>query len=316
MKNKYISNLVLITGIILFISGFVAIFTAKNTLVGVSCITALLLFSAISINIKTTQATILIASSFFLVGLTVFLPFLNLFFALLLNFILIIIILLLTSSYFPAKSYIAVLMCYVFTSGEPVAVPDIPLRVSSLVVTGILVSAVYYIKHRNNGETTTIRQYLSSLTPASEQVIYAIKMAVGLSIGLLCIHIFQVQKGIWITITIMSLTQIDSEVLMTRAKHRLLGTLIGSIVFVFLFEYLLPSELHIFVTLALSYAYTFMKDYFYQLILITISALGSASALFSTNVSIPLRISYLLIGTAIAFAVHFLPRLLPKKAEE
>lgn len=44
------------------------------------------------------------------------------------------------------------------------------------------------------------------------------------------------------------------------------------------------------VTIILNYIYTFINDYKYQVIFITVNAISSASALFDTSTAIELRI--------------------------
>lgn len=53
-----------------------------------------------------------------------------------------------------------------------------------------------------------------------------------------------------------------------------------------LFQALVPEKYDVIVSIILNYIYTFINDYKYQVIFITVNAISSASALFDTSTAI------------------------------
>ena len=304
MKKQFLRNLLLVIFINIFMVAFSAIFSAQNTLIGVGCIIAVLLFRTVDIGIETKQASLLIFVSFALVAVTTVLPFVNLFLTLLINFVVVFLITILSSSRVEVKSYMPALLCYAFAVTDLVKSEDIPLRIITICASGVIASVVYYLNNKNNGVEDTFKSYLLKLNIKSEEMLYTIKISVGLTIGMLIVSVFEIEKGLWVIMTIVSLTTLNKKIMVSRSIYRVLSTIIGGLVFIVLFEFILPTNTHMYVTFLFSYIYTFLKAYFYQIIFVTISVLGIATQVMPSGEAISTRLLYVAVGTLIIYLVH------------
>ena len=66
----------------------------------------------------------------------------------------------------------------------------------------------------------------------------------------------------------------------------------------------LIEKYDVIVTIILNYIYTFINDYKYQVIFITINAISSASALFDTSTAIELRILLIIFGCVLGYIIN------------
>lgn len=196
------------------------------------------------------------------------------------------------------KTYIPFILCYLFIEATPVLPSEIPLRLLSIVVSTILFIFVSLFYHRKDEDSlTSIKNCISMID--KQKIKFCIEFSLGISIAMLLGELFHIDKVLWITITVMSLTQLDLEITSKKMKSRLIGTIIGCFVFMLLFEWLIPSEYVVIATLLLSYLYTFIEDYQIQVIFVTINSLNSAAILYHASASIFLRISFLFVGILI-----------------
>ena len=145
---------------------------------------------------------------------------------------------------------------------------------------------------------------LSSKDKDPLQINFALRMAIGLTISMFIGGIFGFVKGMWISATVLSLTQPHYEQTKERIGQRIIGTIIGAILFIILFCFIVPKSMDTIVLLVLSYIYTFIKPYKIQMIFITLNALAAAMILFDASISVPMRIAFVLVGVVIAFIVN------------
>lgn len=76
------------------------------------------------------------------------------------------------------------------------------------------------------------------------------------------------------------------------------------LIFAILFQALVPEKYDVIVTIILNYIYTFINDYKYQVIFITVNAISSASALFDTSTAIELRILLIIFGCVLGYIIN------------
>lgn len=301
-----INNLILISGIVLFVTLYGYIFGKSNSLIGVCVVTAMLMFLNVHLSLKLKEATISIILSFIFMGISTEIAAINQALGLLINFISIFLISYLVTNTMETKAYLPFMLCYVFIEGNPIPNSEILKRFLALLVGGILISLVYYFSHRKKDDSChiTIKEMIKTINKNTLQFNFSLRMALSLSIAMLLGNILGFQKSMWISITAMSITQPHFYDTKIRIYERLIGTLIGSLIFVLLFVYLVPKEFSSIALLILSYIYTFTKEYKTKMIFITMSSLGAAMILFKPEESIPMRIAFILIGIGIALVVN------------
>ena len=301
-SKQAFKNFFLILSIIVFISGYNFIFGSENSLIGVGIITALLFFKDIDLGVKRKDGTITVfiflIISVVIPAFSAIHPFIGLF----INFFAIYYITILTSEKVDYKAYIAFILLYVLAEGNPVTGDALFLRILSIVLFATIIMIIYYVQHRNDTDYKT----LLSVTQEAhiKNFSFALKLAFSLSFAMFLSSHFHIHKHMWFTITVMSLTQIDLDVTFSRMKHRIFYTVIGSAIYIVVFGLILPDSMIIYITLIMSYIYTFIKRYEIQMIFITISSLIANQIFFASNFQAILsRIILIIFGIFFTYAI-------------
>ena len=281
-----------------------SLFGSVNMLMGVALITGFLMFLGMDIGIKTAQAALLIVISFVSIGAFTYVSSINPVIGFIIHLITIFGLMLLFTEKLEYKAFLPFMLCYVFAQGTPITSAEYGSRMYGLLAGSVLVGIVYYFRHYKSDDShyPSILQVLSRLDIHSVRFNYAVKMAIGVSIGMLIGDLLQIQKGMWISLTIFSVLQPHHTHSKERLKHRLLGNVIGAVGFILLFV-MLPVQYSMIITLALSYIYMFVVDYRIQMIFVTINALNASLVLFDYGESIPTRLSFILVGACIAILI-------------
>lgn len=304
-RKSIFSNLLKLVFITLFVGVFSQIFGTNNSLTWVCVLIGTMMYWYMDIGINIKQAPFVIVLMFLQIGFSNKLAQINPVIGLIVNFITIFLIMYIPSAKPEYKAYMPFLLCYIFNQSNPAEGHDFVTRMLSLLIGGVIVSLVYYFKNKNsNKEHDTIKQAFKSMSITSNRFIIALKMAIGVSIAMLIGTLFGVKKTMWISMSVMSLTQIDFSNTQKRFISRIISTIIGSIVFAILFQALVPEKYDVIVTIILNYIYTFINDYKYQVIFITVNAISSASALFDTSTAIELRILLIIFGCVLGYIIN------------
>lgn len=301
-----IGKLILLIAIIIFISIFSSIFGSDNTLIGVVIITAILMFSSMNLSLEFKDAILGIIVFFSAMGITSYFIKYHPYIGIVIDFILVFLMTYIFSIDMKKKLYLPFILCYVFLQGSPATDSELPTRVISLFIGGALVAIIYYLTHRKAEEEDrrTIKDMLSNIDIHSLQTNFSLRMAIGITIAIFIGTIFDFTKGMWITSTVLSLTQPYYNDIKEKIGQRLVGTVIGAIIFIILFNFLIPKSLDSIVLLVIGYIYSFIKPYKIQMIFVTLNSLAAAMILFDTSISVPMRIFFVIIGIVIAVLVN------------
>lgn len=301
-----IGKLILLIGIIVFISIFSSIFGSDNTLIGVVIITAILMFSSMNLSLEFKDAILGIIVFFSAMGITSYFVKYHPYIGIVIDFILVFLMTYIFSIDIKKKLYLPFILCYIFLQGSPATDSELPVRVISLFIGGALVAIIYYLTHRKAEEEDrrTIKDMLSNIDIHSLQTNFSLRMAIGITIAIFIGTIFNFTKGMWITSTVLSLTQPYYTDIKEKIGQRLVGTVIGAIIFVILFNFLIPRSLDSIVLLVIGYIYSFIKPYKIQMIFVTLNSLAAAMILFDSTISVPMRIFFVIIGIIIAVLVN------------
>lgn len=291
--------------IISFVILFSKIFGSINTLTGISILVALMTFWCIDIGINKKQAPFIIVLLFLLTGISNRLAMFNPILGLIINFATTFLITYIPSNKPEYKAYMAFILCFIFNESNPATGHDFFTRMISLLIGSLLVAVVYFFRHRKSDlKYDSVQGHLKNIDITSDRFIVSIKMAIGVSIAMLIGTLLGLKRTMWIAISVMSLTQIDFEQTKIRFKNRIISTILGSIVFVVLFQLLVPDEYDFIASLVLTYIYAFLTDYKYQVILITVNSLSSALALFDASTAIELRIVLIISGCILGYLIN------------
>lgn len=306
--GEMLGKLALLVFVIILITLYNDYFGSENTLIGISLVTALLMFLKVDLGIKYRQAPFVIVGLFFLIILASAYLRLNSFVGFGLNLIFIFVIVYLTTEYPEAKSYLPFILCYLFIQGVPVSDETIVARMVSVGICGGIVAVVYWLVHRKKpSPTPTVYSILKHIDIHTERFLYAIKVSVGISVAMLLGMLLNVDKAMWIGLSVFSMIQPSQIEVIQRFKMRMVGTIIGMTIFVVLFLYIIPEAYQPIAVLLFGYIYMFVEDYATQMIFITINALATAVLVFSPGEILVERILLILLGFVIALAVNAVP---------
>ncbi|MEE0253051.1 MAG: FUSC family protein [Acutalibacteraceae bacterium] len=289
--------------IILFIVGFSALFGPTATYSGVCVVTALLMFLKLDIGIKHTQAPFVIFGLFVLTGLSAFAAAVNPWLGILVNFITVCAIMVLSGQRAEYRSFMPFLLCYIFTQSTPVYGIDFGMRIASLAAGGALVGIIYFIVHRKKpcpkvGILGAIKNTATAYSSVKTR--FFLRMAIGMTIAMFIGDMIGSSRTLWLSLPILSLTQLKPHETAHRTVYRIFATIVGGIVYIAIFDFIIPAEYLNLGLLISGYIYTYITKYQFQQIFVVISALGSAHSIgLESAVAWPGRFIYLLIGVLI-----------------
>lgn len=298
-------NLFMIACIIISVSLCSAIFGSNNSLTWVGTIVAIMLYWDLNIGINKRQAPIIIFSLFIFTGIANRVAEINLILGMIINLISIFSITYLLSSKPEYKAYIPLILIYIFDQSNIAVGKDFYTRMISLALGGLITGIVYYFRHRDlKEEFKSIKEQIKGVDITSPRFIISLRMSIGVSIAILIGTLLGIQRTMWISISVMSLTQLEFETTKERFKHRIIYTIIGAVAFVLLFQVLIPEKYDALASIVLSYIYTFIESYKHKMIFITVSALSASMVIFDTTTAIATRIILIILGCILAILIN------------
>ncbi len=312
-------NFLQIAFIMLFVSWFSSSFGSVNQLIAVGFVTAAIMLFSLDIGIDKKQAPFVIFGLHLLIAIAITIEQYNIYIAIITNALTIFIIMILMTVKLMFRTYIPFMLMFIFAQGNPVPKDEILKRFLLVVGCGIVLSILYFIRHRKNTEETkTIQEIFKNIDMKHETSVFCIKMVIGVTIAMFIIDIFGMKRGMWISACTLALTQPHFNTSKERMKLRLIGTAIGVIGYFLLFGgFLIPQQYFAYLTAILAYVYTFIKNYTIQAIFITINALNAAQVIFNNNFhSVISRISFILLSCLIVIIIGYLEhKILDKNVE-
>lgn len=298
-------NLFMIACIIISVSLCSAIFGSNNSLTWVGTIVAIMLYWDLNIGINKRQAPIIIFSLFIFTGIANRVAEINPILGMIINLISIFSITYLLSSKPEYKAYIPLILIYIFDQSNVAVGKDFYTRMISLALGGLITGIVYYFRHRDlKEEFKSIKEQIKGVDITSPRFIISLRMSIGVSIAILIGTLLGIQRTMWISISVMSLTQLEFETTKERFKHRIIYTIIGAVAFVLLFQVLIPEKYDTLASIVLSYIYTFIESYKHKMIFITVSALSASMVIFDTTTAIATRIILIILGCMLAILIN------------
>lgn len=291
----------------IFTVGFVmlyqTLFGAENTLVGVAIGVGWTMYPKLNLGIRPNSFALLIVVLYCLTALAGNTALLPPFLALFLNFIVVVIVLLGSLAPIDTKPSITFLLCFVFAQATPVPLEALPMRLLGAFISSLFVALTTYLYWRRYGYGKDGMRIRDLIQASSVQRSYIHRMSIGLAIAMFIGMWFHLPKPLWISIVVMSLTQIEFHETVERIKHRSFATIAGAISFIVIFDYLIPQEYAFLVVLLLGYFSYFAPAYKYKQIVNTICAINASLLFLDSLQAIQHRFFCLLGGILIVLAM-------------
>ena len=285
---------------IAFMGGYTEFFGVENTTVGVTLLMGVLIFMESDFGFNLKQAVLSIPFMFMLMGISSKLALIDPFLGIFINFITIWVLLTISSHDTSFDNHITFLMGYVFCQGYDLDGELYLSRLLSLFLGSLLIAGVYYMIHKKKDYDLTIKQLFTAFDIYSLRTQWYLKLTVVLTATLFICDYFNFTQGVWMGLTVVSLMQPVDVEHTKRGKHRLPATIIGCVGFYLVFEYIVPPQYMIPVSMLMGFASMFANTYFIKNIFTAFNALIPAMLLFSPVDAIKIRLFANLAGVVIA----------------
>ncbi len=149
MKKKIVSQTILFACIIVFIVGFKSVFGDENILIGVTTVTAMLMFLSKDLTLNPVKNTLELVIFNVSMGIITYLASTNMFLAIPLNFISLFFIAYTLCYNLKSPSYIPFTLQYIFILAFPISADQLPKRLLSLAFGALSIMAIQLIANRN-----------------------------------------------------------------------------------------------------------------------------------------------------------------------
>lgn len=309
-KIKHFAKLVVENFIRFFISVsyvfiFQMLFGVENTLTGVAISVGFTMLPLAPVGIRPRTLVGIIMVLYIGGGFVGQMALVSPWVALPVNFIFTVLILVLSREPLLMQPAISFLLCFIFSQSTPVPWAQYPLRLLCTVAgaASVAVATLIVWKKLGIGFKGSGRMLKEQVGLCGKNRSYILRMALGLSIAMLAGMLLGLKKPLWISIVVMSLTQPELRNTLERIRYRLLGTLLGIVVFLVVFVALVPHQYAFAVIMLIGYISYFMPEYKHKQVVNAVNALNASLVLFDTNTAVANRVSCLLGGVIIVLAV-------------
>ncbi len=134
---------------------------------------------------------------------------------------------------------------------------------------------------------------------------YAIRMAVGITIGGFIVDFFDISEGRWMMFTILSVVIPIYEHAQQKSRDRIFATIAGAILVTILFSIFQGNTARTVLIMLSGYVMNYIKAYRYSTILVTFTGIGSAALITGATGLLTLnRIALVVAGVGIAIIVN------------
>jgi len=308
-------NLVRFLFSIAFVTLFQMLFGVENTLAGVAASVAVTMYPAMDTGLKPLPMCGVIIGLFLGSGIAAELSVISPWLALPVHFLFVVAVMVLCGTPLELKTFICFLLSFVFCQAAPVPLEAFPMRMLCLLAGSVLtaVCTLVWWKHKGYGSNGISLRRQIHLSAKNKGLI--LRMAAGITVAMFAASMLGLKKPLWISIVVMSLTQLQLNETLTRIKHRAFGTVVGVLVFVVVFQLLVPKEYSMLFILLMSYLSFFTPEYKYKQIVNAVCALNASLVLLDTTTAIENRVLCLLGGIAIVLLMHLLEKLVERIKE-
>ncbi len=134
---------------------------------------------------------------------------------------------------------------------------------------------------------------------------FAIRIAIGMSLVGFIVDLFEIHEGRWMMFTLLSLVIPIYEHSSKRVRDRIFATIVGSVLVLIVFNIFQTPTARTLILMTAGYLMTYVKVYRYSTIIVTFSAIGSATLLTGATELLTInRVLLVFAGTAIALIIN------------
>lgn len=224
------------------------------------------------------------------------------------NFFFLVLLMILSNEPLEMKNNISFLLCFVFAQSTYVNWEQFPSRLACVLFGACFIGICILINWKRHKFGEHGRSLQEQIHMSSIHRSYIWRMAFGISLAMFIASTLHLQKPLWISIVVMSLTQLEFSETLERIKHRFVATLTGTVLFFVFFQYLIPQNYAMYVIMFLGYIGFFLPEYKYKQVINAVSALNASLVILDTKTAIVQRIYCLLLGIIIVIVIAVLAK--------
>ena len=308
-SSKVKSNTIMFVAIVLAITLFKQIFGNENSLVGVSIIISALVLLKSDLTKKPFRNLILLTTISLILGLFSFWANINIYLGLVLNFVAMSGVGFLLSKNLTKKVIIPYGLQYLFMLYTPVTRDVFSKRVGALIFGAFFIVMINYIVNFRRDKINEVDQEIDEENkddPIKDsknihlRIRYAVRLGLMTALAAFITAYFNLSEGRWMAYTIFSVTELFPEHTNIKIKHRLQGTIIGSIAVVIMFVIFSDINSRVLIMILAGYLNSFFDEYKHKMILVTISAIASVALSGGILIMALERIGFVIIGAMFA----------------
>ena len=157
-------------------------------------------------------------------------------------------------------------------------------------------------------------QFFTNIDRNSVRFTYAIRLGLLITLAAFISDYFDLEYGRWILFTVFSVTQPYSEMAKFRFTDRMIGTLIGAVIFLILFGIVQDSSARLFLVALLGYLQVYATAYRIKVLTVTLCVLSTAALTGDFAILTVERVIYVLIGIILGMIANHL--ILPHSLEK
>ena len=295
-KQKYIAAFILKNFLCLLfcmavVTAFSMIFSEENSVVGVVTVMGILTFRFSNFDFDVKQSALAILGIFAIYMIfptlaSVSTPWIKF----IINFVAIIAILILSCHNTIYSNQSILVLSYLLLYGYPVSsVGSYTNRVISLLVGGVIVATIFYIKQRKLNFENKFIDIIKDFNINNERTRWQIKLTLAICSAILIGDLLHLPRTMWIGFACMSIVQPNKAQVESRCKERTPFVIIGCILYCMLY-FILPKELLIIIGMIGGIMVGFSATYKWQTAFNAFGALSSAVPLLGLENAIIFRI--------------------------
>ena len=196
---------------------------------------------------------------------------------------------------------------YVYLAGNPVTGELFWKRAALMALGYVLMAVILYVKHRKKHRNVRFIQSLGAFSLKNQKHRWQLRMAIGVSLTLGLGALLGIERFMWGGFAASSLlsSYTGPNGAKERLSHRIVGVVIGSLLFFAVYQ-LMPPSLHSLLGPLGGVCLGFCTDYRYKTALNCFGALLLASGLYGSQGAVLLRIANNLVGVIFGFVVMVL----------
>lgn len=308
-KRRYysafvIKNILCVMFCLFVVVGNVVLFGSENSTAGVVILLAIMSMRQSDLDIRPAQgAAVIIALFGILATFPHFAANLSPLLAALCNLCVITLLVILSCHNIYMFNHTTFVLGYILLMGYDVSGEVLGKRVVALMIGGILVAVIYYIKHRKDTVECGICNLFKDFLVFNERTQWQIKMAVGVTTGMLIGSLVGIPRVMWIGFSCMTILSPLHDKVPQRSIQRIAGTVAGCMLFVILYNFM-PGDPLVYLGVLGGFCAGFSGTYKWRTVFNCIGSLVMAVGTMGLPIAVLCRVVNNVIGVIYSFCFH------------